>query len=132
SDVPGPAHRVGLLLVAAGRFEREALGNEIVAAVAVGDVDDVALLAHVGEVGTEDDLHSSSPSSSTSSTSTSPAPSPAPSSRMPANSVSTSSSSPSPSRDGGGPCGRGGGPSARPGPPGPRSRDVRCVVTRLV
>ena len=50
ANVAGAPHRRGLLDVAVGRLEREALRHEVVAGEAVGDLDDVALLADVGDV----------------------------------------------------------------------------------
>ena len=64
AGVAAAAHRVGLLLDARGRAQREPARHEEVAGVAVGDVDEVALLADVLDVGAQHDLHhASSPSS---------------------------------------------------------------------
>ena len=60
AGVAAAAHRVGLLLDARGRAQREPARHEEVAGVAVGDVDDVALLADVLDIGTQHDLHHAS------------------------------------------------------------------------
>ena len=102
-------------------LEGQPAGQEEVAAVAVGDVDDVALVADALDVGAEDDAHQAS----TSAVST-----PSPANSSPPSSTSSPSSSPP---VGGGAVGRGGGPSARMPRSPPRSppRPPRCCVTRL-
>ena len=50
----------GLRLDPVGGQEGQTLREEVVAAVAVGDVDDVALLADLVDVGAQDELHASS------------------------------------------------------------------------
>src|SRR5204863_5789150 len=55
-------HRVGLLLHARGRAQGEPARHEEVARIAVGDVDDVALLPDVLDVLPKNDLHAASTS----------------------------------------------------------------------
>jgi hypothetical protein len=59
--VAGTAHARRLVDRTAARLEGEALGEQVVAGMAVGDVDDVAALAEPFEIGAQDDLHAQPP-----------------------------------------------------------------------
>jgi hypothetical protein len=56
-QVPGPAHGAGLGRHPVGRHDGVTLGQQVVAGVSVGDVDDVASLAHLVEIGAQHDSH---------------------------------------------------------------------------
>src|SRR5207248_960990 len=66
AHVARAAHGRRLRLHPPRRQQRLAFGNQVVAAEAVGDVDDVALLADVLDVGAEDNFHSASSAAGTS------------------------------------------------------------------
>jgi hypothetical protein len=53
----GPANLVGLALGAAGRDDGEATGQQVVASVAVLDLDGVTGLAQMVDLGSENQLH---------------------------------------------------------------------------
>ena len=104
-EVTGPAHRACLLHVAVGGRQREALRHQVVAGVAVGHVDDVALLADAVDIGAQDHLHVSSPVLE---------PVVADVDRQLGVALGEFVARVVTERVGGGPAGRGGGPSARP------------------
>ena len=121
-QIAGPTHGIGLGGHPARGGYGVALGKQVVAGVSVRNVDDVATLAHVVEIGAEDDPHQTSASSRSVSSCVSSSPS----------SRSSISARPGISAKGTSPSARVvSAPSPPRGPrgprPGPRSLTVRWV-----